>query len=201
MKTAIATFVRVPVLGKVKTRLANKTSDEFALVAYQALLKHTFEVLKKIENVEVFIFVTPYYLSDVPFNQMIQKGEDLGEKLFFAGTDLFDLSFDSVVFIGSDCPSLDEHHINDAISKLSNNDVVIGPATDGGYYLLGMKKMYPFLFENMPWSTEYLLEETLKKTQEHQLKTSQLTPLSDVDEWEDLEPFLDQLKLSPFISN
>lgn len=198
MKTAIATFVRVPTIGKVKTRLAQKTGEEFALLAYQTLLQYTFDLLEKMKDVEVFIYVTPHYLSGVPFNQMIQKGNDLGEKLFLAGNDLMELGFDSVIFIGSDCPSLTETHIDEAIVQLQNNDLVIGPANDGGYYLLGLKKIHAFLFENMPWSTENLFSETLIKANKHQLKTHLLTTLSDVDEWEDLVPYLDQLQLSHF---
>ena len=101
---------------------------------------------------------------------------------------LFKKGFERVVIIGSDCPGLSSKHINNAFAELNNVDVVIGPAKDGGYYLLGMKKLHSAIFNGKNWSTDAVFKETIKSIDELQLTFSKLETLTDVDEEKDIPP-------------
>jgi glycosyltransferase A (GT-A) superfamily protein (DUF2064 family) len=103
-----------------------------------------------------------------------------------ASLHVFSKGFEKIVIIGSDCFELTEALINKSFTDMEQNDVIIGPAKDGGYYLLGMKKLYPYLFFDKSWSSEKLLKETIKETEEHGLSVSLLPPLNDLDVLADL---------------
>ena len=94
-----------------------------------------------------------------------------------------------VVIIGSDCPSLSPIIINEAFERLENDDIVIGPSSDGGYYLLGMSKLIPELFQHKKWSSDSVLADTIKDTVKLQKQYSFLTELSDIDTIEDYQKF------------
>ena len=116
-----------------------------------------------------------------------QKGFDLGEKMqnsFKKG--VFD-GFEKIVLIGSDLPEISEKIINEAFEELDKNELVFGPAEDGGYYLIGMKKEHFFVFKNKPWSQENLLKETLKEVNKRGVSYSLLKELNDIDTFEDLK--------------
>ncbi len=102
---------------------------------------------------------------------------------------IFQKGYDKAVIIGTDCPDSSEGLIMNAFAYLHLHDVVIGPAEDGGYYLLGIKHLYPWLFENIQWSTNSVLSETLNKCAALQLDYSLLPVLKDIDEEKDLEEF------------
>ena len=121
------------------------------------------------------------------FIKKTQKGEDLGQRMSNAFDDVLS-RHEKVIIVGSDCPQLSPKIINDAFGFLDKSDLVLGPTYDGGYYLLGIKKMYPFLFSGIKWSTETVLSQTLQKAETHQLHHKLLVKLSDVDyavDWED----------------
>lgn len=185
-KTALIIFVRKPELGKVKTRLAAQVGDEKALEIYKKLLAHTISIAKK-SNAEIFIFSTD--ISDDNwngFNLEKQIDGNLGEKMSNAFQTLFENKYSEVIIIGSDCPALTEVHINKAAELLDSSDLVIGPAKDGGYYLLGMKNYHPEIFENKNWSTSTILKETIDSAVSLGLKYNLLEELTDVDQKEDL---------------
>jgi rSAM/selenodomain-associated transferase 1 len=123
------------------------------------------------------------------YAKQLQSGRDLGERMLEAFREQLAPGTNSsrVVIIGSDCLSITSGHIEQAFLALNEADVVIGPATDGGYYLLGMKKLYPFLFENMPWSQPELRQLTEQVILQHDLTFERLEELTDIDEWADYE--------------
>ena len=196
-------FVKNPIQGNVKTRLAATVGHEKAVEVYIELLKHTKKVIKKLLEsapTSVQFRVNVYYgdyvnsndlWSELPVNKYLQSEGDLGERMKNALKAEFVAGASQVVIIGSDCLMLRPRHIKNAMDELGTVDVVIGPATDGGYYLLGMKQLHPFLFENKSWSQSTVLEETLTDLTEKklgdntQLSYSLLETLSDVDTWED----------------
>ncbi|MBC7628616.1 TIGR04282 family arsenosugar biosynthesis glycosyltransferase, partial [Ferruginibacter sp.] len=123
---------------------------------------------------------------NAPFYYKIQSGNDLGEKMKNAFVQLFKSGYKRVVIIGTDCPGINENILKTAFGEFNNSDVVIGPATDGGYYLLGMKEMHNDLFEKIDWSTSTVLPSTKERCNKSNLSYSLVTALSDVDEEKDL---------------
>lgn len=194
MKIAIGIFARKPELGKVKTRLAAKTGDDFALDFYQKILTFTINVCKN-TSIDPFLFVTPEQIPNYDLDQILQVEGDLGFKMLNAIHYLLNQEYDAAIIIGTDCPTLDENTLNIAVEKLKDNDIVIGPATDGGYYLIGMKKVHFNLFENMPWSTDKLYHQTIEILNNENLSFYELPEKADIDEWDDLIPFLSKFEL------
>ncbi len=185
MKSAIIIFVRKPELGKVKTRLAASLGNEKALEIYQELLLHTCQICEQVE-VDKFVYyhekIEQNDLWDADgFNKKLQTNAELGEKMKLAFKEIFDTGYKKVVIIGSDCLQLTDGHIMEALSLLDKNDTVIGPAKDGGYYLLGMKMLHPYLFENKTWSTSTVFNETKADAERYQLNMAVLPVLTDVD--------------------
>ena len=115
------------------------------------------------------------------FYKKLQTGESLGDKMKAAFDEILELGYKKVLIIGSDCLQLNSAIINAGFNLLDEHDTVIGPATDGGYYLLGMKENYGFLFDNKTWSTKSVLDESMKDMQQHHLSTGLLPLLTDVD--------------------
>lgn len=190
MKTnALIIFTRNPQLGKVKTRLAKTTGDQKALQVYKDLLFHT---MTETQNLDCDKFV--FYDENIENNDLwlgtlyekrIQFGSHLGAKMQNAFQTLFDLGYQNCIIIGSDLFDLQANHINEAFNKLERNNVVIGPAEDGGYYLLGLKKVIPSIFKNKDWGTSTVLSHTLKDLENYKIEF--LETLNDIDTFEDLE--------------
>jgi hypothetical protein len=189
MKNALIIFVRKPELGNVKTRLAASIGDENALKIYIDLLSHTCDITKGL-SLDKYVFYNELALekdmwSKNGFYRKEQKGISLGEKMENAFESLRNEGYEKIIIIGSDCFELDESLISKAFEQLHKYDLVIGPANDGGYYLLGMSKFYPFIFQDKKWSTDSVCSDTLKDIQEHNLSCYQLPMLTDVDNEED----------------
>ena len=185
---AIIIFTRNPELGKVKSRLAKTIGNEKALLVYKELLLHTKNIALQIQT-NRFVFyseniVENDFWDNNSFQKELQIGGDLGERMSNAFQFVFNLGYEKAVIIGSDLFDLEPDHINEAFQKLHNHDIVIGPAEDGGYYLLGMKKLYKPLFQNKIWGTSTVLASTLQDCQN--LKIYQLETLNDIDTAEDL---------------
>lgn len=198
MKQLLMIFVKNAKAGTVKTRLAHSKGHEFALEIYIKLLDHTLQVAQS-TGVPVAIFYSEYIEEKDAQRfpsalQYVQKGDDLGQRMANAFQQAFKLGYSKVVIIGSDCPGITESHIHKAMQLLQNNDLVIGPATDGGYYLLGMRNYYPQLFENKCWSSPFLLEQTETTAQTLNLSYSKLATLSDVDDEKDLDHYYKYIK-------
>jgi rSAM/selenodomain-associated transferase 1 len=108
----------------------------------------------------------------------------------------FELGMDKVVLIGTDCPTLQSQHLNQAFEALTHSDLVVGPATDGGYYLIGMKRRADYLFEGITWSTAEVLSQTLAVATAHGLHFTLLDELSDIDTQEDWERYRSQIEIT-----
>ena len=144
VENALIIFTRNPELGKCKTRLAKSIGDENALEIYKFLLQHTANVAKEV-TADKFVFYSENIIeNDIwetsVFNKELQNGLDLGERMQNAFSLLFSKGYKKVLIIGSDLYDLEANLVNNAYKNLNEHDVVIGPAEDGGYYLLGMKK-------------------------------------------------------------
>jgi hypothetical protein len=184
-------FVKNPQKGKVKTRLAKTIGDEKALEAYLYMLGHTRKVAMA-SGSKNFVFYSEFVdeADEWPadrFEKSLQVKGDLGTKMKDAFARVLNAEgVDRVLIIGSDCLDLRPHHVHEAYEALEKHDFVIGPAKDGGYYLLGMKNLHPEVFDNKTWSTESVLPDTLNDIKSLGATVHLLETLSDVDFEEDL---------------
>lgn len=198
MKTALIIFVRKPELGKVKTRLAATIGIERALKVYKDLLVHTKSVTQNLPTDKFVFYHNEITKEDIwdnkSFNKILQAEGDLGFKMQEAFTAIFDKGYDKVLILGSDCFQLEEAILKDALHLLDQKDVVIGPANDGGYYLLGMKKMFPRFFKNKTWSSSEVYKETIADFKALNLSWASLPTLIDIDTEEDLLASQDFIK-------
>ncbi|WP_196889642.1 TIGR04282 family arsenosugar biosynthesis glycosyltransferase [Aureivirga sp. CE67] len=195
-KNLLLIFTKNPELGKVKTRLAKTIGDERALTVYKALLKHTHKTTKDLD-VEKHV----YYSNEIVendlwkkgFKKYVQEGEDLGIRMKNAFLNGFAEGYENIVIIGSDMFAITENHLKEAFEKLNSNSVVIGPAEDGGYYLLGMQKDQTFVLDHKEWSTESVFPDTVKDIQERNLSFDTIETLNDIDTEEDLMQSSDEV--------
>jgi rSAM/selenodomain-associated transferase 1 len=184
-------FVKNPIAGQVKTRIARTVGNERAVQVYRHLLQHTQNITQGLPYHKVVYYGDFINPSDdwEGYDKRLQTGDDLGQRMLNAFREQISegSSGDRIVIIGSDCLDITSNHIQLAFDALTIADVVIGPATDGGYYLLGMKQLFPFLFENMPWSQPELRQLTELAILQNSLTFELLAELTDIDEWEDYE--------------
>lgn len=177
-------FIKNPILGKVKTRLAATLGNQQALSIYHQLLLHTRKTSLQI-NAARYLYYSDFMDTDDEwdsneFTKKIQHGHDLGARMSNAFADAF-INYSKVVIIGSDCPLLESKHIELAFDKLETYPIVIGPALDGGYYLLGMQSFFPTLFQDMTWSNDAVLTHTLERIKRLEQPYFLLPELPDVD--------------------
>lgn len=191
----LVVFARNPVLGKVKTRLAAEIGDHQALLVYLQLLEHTHKVADEVAaDVQVHYTdsIDEFGLLDYfKFKKMLQQGEHLGARMYNAIEGGLDAGYSKVVLIGSDCIELTAEIVEDAFTVLDSHDCVLGPANDGGYYLIGLKIARDFLFEDKPWGTADVLLDTIIDLQNAQMSFSLLPTLNDVDTKKDLDQMRD----------
>lgn len=197
MKDCILIFQKNAELGKVKTRLADSIGDQAAYDAYQRLVKYTHRITSQSPAQKLLFFSSfleqdlAQYPTDYRFE--LQSGDNLGEKMKNAFDQLFKEKFDRILVIGTDCAEITSELISEAFNKLNTHEVVIGPAHDGGYYLLGMQKFIPGLFEGIPWSTDEVSALTMNYLERNFISYALLPTLSDVDYEEDWERFKDKI--------
>ena len=193
MKEALLIFAKNIQYGKVKTRLASTIGNEQALFVYQKLIEHTIAITKKINADKIVYYSNSIVEKDEWENNIYQKklqsGNNLGERMKNAFKSSFTAGYQKVIIIGTDCFELNEGLISIAFERLNDDDIVLGPAKDGGYYLLGMKKFYPSLFENIEWSSEKVLKQTLTSAMRLNLSVFLLPQLSDIDREADLKDY------------
>ena len=189
-------FTKSPVLGEVKTRLQPDYSPEQSLFVHKKLISHTLELTKSLKNIDVELCCAPdrntsYFLScenNYPITLNNQQGDDLGERMAFSMSVSLQ-TYEKVVVIGTDCPDINEDYINQAFAALNSNDVVIGPAMDGGYVLLGLKTFSIEIFKNISWSTDKVLSQTKKNLKNLSLEYNELDVMHDLDRPEDLRKY------------
>lgn len=186
-------FVKNPEKGKVKTRLAATIGEDNAFKVYEDLLKFTHLMVKNIgvkKQVHYSRFINRKDLWEAQnFEKVMQTSGELGERMKAAFKKGFENGFKKIVIIGSDCPELTQEILKNAFKALEKSDTVIGPADDGGYYLLGMNSLFPFLFNNKKWSTSTVFNDTINDVHSHKLTCAILPTLSDIDREEDLVKF------------
>lgn len=185
MKNTLLIFIRNPVLGKVKTRLAHTLGQEEALRIYLILLEKTRDAALACPA-ERWLFYSDEVDKQDPwpsdrFQKYVQHTGDLGERMEAAFQQAFDTGAEKVVIIGSDCPALSGSVLLNAFEWLETTDFVLGPVPDGGYYLLGMKSPESSVFHGIAWSTETVRETTINKIQSAGKSVALLPMLSDVD--------------------
>jgi rSAM/selenodomain-associated transferase 1 len=182
-------FIKNPMLGKAKTRLAATVGEERALAIYKELLRHTREIATQTEAKRLLFY--SHFIDEKDewsagdFQKYLQIDGDLGEKMGEGFQIAFGQKASKVIIMGSDCASLTPEIASQAFEVLDNHDFVIGPADDGGYYLIGMKTFSPTIFENIDWSTELVFSQTVKAIQQLNRTYGTLPTLSDIDYEED----------------
>lgn len=190
MNEMLMIFVKNLIPGMVKTRLAADIGIDKALDVYMELVNHTNKITKKLDINKTVYYSEYVEVEDVwdtgGFELTSQKGNTLGEKMSIAFDEAFD-SNNKVVLIGSDCYELTTKIIEAAFVMLEDHDVVVGPAKDGGFYLIGMKEYLPQLFQDKVYSTDSVLKDLLETAEELELEVYQLPTLSDIDVLDDLK--------------
>ncbi|MDP1932911.1 MAG: TIGR04282 family arsenosugar biosynthesis glycosyltransferase [Gammaproteobacteria bacterium] len=194
----VALFAKEPRLGHVKTRLQPQLGAEGALALHDALIRYVFGNLEQADlcPVELWVAGSPQspqqhhelFLS-ICNNESIhdQKGADLGARMHHAANAVLTRA-ECVVLIGADCPSVDASYLREALTLLQSGvPVVIGPAEDGGYVLLGLREAPEYLFDAMPWGTDSVLKVTRQRLRQHNAHHVELAPRWDVDRPEDLQ--------------
>lgn len=201
MESKLIIFLKAPRLGTVKTRLAKEIGASAACAAYKKLVGLLIGNLRALPAVELRFSPDDASAEIQPWSHggwMLhpQGPGDLGEKLKRAFAESFDTGAQRVVIIGSDCPAVTAPDIELAWESLSTNDVVLGPATDGGYWLIGLRRKTPALFDNVPWSTPTVLATTMRRIEEEHLSVKLLRELRDIDERADWERFQNEFRAS-----
>ena len=188
-KNLLLIFTRNPELGKVKTRLAKTIGNEKALEIYILLLKKTKEVTKNLNCDKAVYYSVKIRENDIwdenTYQKHQQNGEDLGVRMQNAFLKGFNDGYEKIIIVGSDLFDITPNHINNAFEKLNTNDVVLGPAEDGGYYLLGMTENHSAIFKNKEWGTSSVRKDTLNDLKNN--KVFLLNELNDIDLYDDLK--------------
>lgn len=199
--TALIVFVKNPIPGAVKTRLQTRYAPERVVALYTAFVR---DVLERAEGIDVdrrvIAFDPPDAEAEVRalFGQgtktewqfVPQVQDDLGARMREALVQQLDAGTSAAVLIGTDIPSLPAHHITRAFDLLRTKDVVLGPSTDGGYYLVGVSKPAPEIFEHVEWSTPRVLAQTIDRIQSAGHTLGLVPPWFDVDTPDELDLLL-----------
>ncbi len=194
MKKAFIVFARTPEIGRVKTRLMRDLGMKETLKLYKSFVSETFKICGSLKGVDKFLGSFP--TTDAPFFRELlkrykfkgafnQRGADLGEKFINAFNDRFNEGYEKVVIIGSDSPTIPVEYIKKAFQELEKQEFVFGPCTDGGYYLVGARRLYKNIFRGIPWDSSEVLNKTLDKLYAGKIKFSLLPFWYDVDDIDD----------------
>ena len=200
--TTLVVFTRYPVPGRVKTRLIPALGAERAAALHGELARCTLVAAREARAtagcvVEIHhdggdpALMAAWLGADVAYEPQVDG--DLGRRLRFAAESALARRPGRVVLVGSDCPQLEARHLVDAFAVLAMSDVVLGPACDGGYYLIGLSCPAPELFDGIPWGTDRVLGRTMETIRTSGRKPVLLEPLADIDEPEDLRFLPDAL--------
>ncbi len=191
---AIIIFARFPRPGEVKTRMSDSLSGEVAANFYRLCAERVFDESSKLpDNIRKHVVYAGEKDGDeirrwagAQFRFSPQVGGGLGKRIERAFSAVFKEGARKVIILASDVPDLSAEIIDDAIRMLERHDIVIGPCLDGGYYLLGMKKLYKKLFRRISWSTEQVYQQTISCAEKMELTVYNLPSLADIDTEEDL---------------
>ncbi len=194
---SIIIFIRYPENGKVKTRLALTIGDNYAKEFYKIIAQSIVAEVKRVKNSKIYLFSAEIEATEkikkwLKGNFLVtnQEGEGLGTRMSNAFLSLFSSGTKKTLLIGTDIPDISKEIIEKASEMLDIYDIVIGPALDGGYYLLGMKKLYNTLFEKIQFSVNTVLSQTILEVEKLGLSYFILPKLQDIDTEEDLKNWL-----------
>lgn len=201
---ALVIFAKAPIPGQVKTRLCPPLTPDEAATLHGSFVLDTLERTKLVTTrlrlpIDRYLACAPS--STLVFFQIMEErqtvklidqvGDDLGTRMQQAFDTMFAKGYQRVLIVGTDVPSLPLEHFKQALTLLETNDLVLGPALDGGYFLIGLKRAVPELFANIPWSTDRVLALTLEKATALGLKTGRLQEWRDVDTIDDLQALIE----------
>ncbi|HAN92702.1 MAG TPA: hypothetical protein DCQ33_11575, partial [Nitrospira sp.] len=201
---ALVIFAKAPIPGQVKTRLCPGLTEDEAATLHGSFVLDTLERTKA--AVHKFKLPVDRFLACAPSSTHVffrimearhgvtlldQQGDNLGDRMAQAFSTLFARGYRHVFLVGTDVPSLPLTHYRDAVQSLTRHDLILGPAKDGGYYLIGMTAPHPDLFSDIPWSTDQVMGLTQQKAAAAGLKTALLPAWSDVDTLDDLHALID----------
>lgn len=197
MEPAVVIMSKVPVPGKTKTRLMDKLSGEECAAFHIACLKDILAEVRKL-GLKCYLYYTgggpEHFPASLPWDSLIirpQRGADLGEGMYHACREVL-AEHDRVVIIGTDLPDITSQILWQALEELDRHPIVLGPAQDGGYYLIGLKEAQALLFTGLDWGTERVLSQTLARAAALQIGVSLLAEKRDIDTWADLVHFYEQ---------
>ena len=199
-RVALAVMARAPSDARGKTRLLTSLGLCDGTDLRRAILLDTLEVVQQVAGVEPVVVFAPETggaeiagLVGGDFRVLAQRGGDLGERLRSAFADLFALGYSAVAIIGSDLPTLPAEHVERGLDVLrcEVDPLVLGPALDGGYYLIGLRANHPEIFHKIPWSTAGVLAATLSAAEAHRLSVTLIPSWYDVDSTDDLRRVLE----------
>ena len=178
-------FVKNSIPGKVKTRIAKDIGDEKAMELYNILKAHTADISAQ-ADADKWVFYADYienndFFNESLFDKKLQADAEFGMRMQTAFDEGFAVGHDKIVLICSDCYELNSDHIREAFRLLDHKEAVLGPAFDGGYYLIGLRKMYSVLFDEKSWSTNSVLSDTIEDLNSLEISYDLLEPLSDID--------------------
>jgi rSAM/selenodomain-associated transferase 1 len=199
MKAVLVIVAKEPVPGKVKTRLYSHLGAQQTSELYRLFIQDMVEEMSKLYEHALAIAYTPEAaepafktMIDQPIQLFPQQGADLGQRLSNVFQKMFDEGYEQVHIINSDSPDLPHRLVKQSILLLSKprTELVLGPCADGGYYLVGLRRSMPALFNQIPWSTDQVLRITLEKARRLGLQWALLGPWYDIDTFDDLLRFL-----------
>lgn len=209
MMNALILMTRIPIPGKTKTRLSSFITNENCAKLHTCFLLDLFNLFEKIKDkVDIFLTYTPsdkfYLLENITpsyINSFEQVGDNLGLKMRNSIYKVLESGYDKVVLIGSDVPHLSELDLILAFDKLESSDICLGPTFDGGYYLIGMKKIYDKIFDNdIRWGNKSVFEGTIDLCNNLNIKVSLTTKHLDIDTKDDLLVFKSKLDNNEIIN-
>ena len=198
MSTALIVFAKAPIPGEVKTRLCPPLDPDEAASLHGTLVLDTVERAKGLAGASLYVAGAPDLAH--PFFKVLegrygakllpQRGPDLGARMKWAMQDAFEQGAEDVLLTGTDLPTLPRARLMESLTLIKKHDVVLGPTADGGYYLIGLRKMVPALFEGIAWSTAEVFADTKKKIEDAGLSLGLLPQCRDLDTLEDLKAFI-----------
>ncbi len=194
----IIVFAKAPIPGEVKTRLTPFLTAEKAAALHRKLVEHTLQTVSSVSDCKVELWVGSQHswwsVLTGQYDLVVfeQCGEDLGARMLFAVNDALQRS-DQVLIVGTDSPAISADYIQTAFTGLEQEDIVIGPADDGGYVMLGLRRSLPCLFGNMPWGSDGVYAATVARLRADNLSWCEMPSLMDIDRPEDFLA-LSQLK-------
>lgn len=193
---AVGIFAKPPVPGMVKTRLIPDIGAAKAALVYRYCLEYTLAVARQ-SGLDYQLFLTE--VSDDPLLQSeeysLQRGDDLGARMFHAFQELLKRGSDGALIIGTDCLDITSMHLQAAARSLADQELVLLPAIDGGYVLIGCSEADPGLFDNIRWSSERVYRQTLSNARRLNYRVESLESVRDIDSLQDLEHYPELLAL------